>query len=121
MTKKQLFDIFEEITDSIISVDLTKDRDEVIRDVTELIKKRTEIINQIDELEEEFEDNELFNRLLQKNQQIEVELHEILLLIKDEITGIINEKSLSSKKKKAIRGYMNLGHQKDGYFIDKKK
>lgn len=120
MNKSDLVKSFEALTDKIISIDLNKDSDEIIKEVTHLISERNVVIEQMNVADGEI-DNRTLNRLIQKNQQIEVELGEIILSIKDDIEHIINEKALSSVKKKAHRGYMNLGAQNDGYFIDKKK
>ena len=56
-----------------------------------------------------------------KNNQLEIKFAEIKLGIGQSIAELVKEKSLSSTKRRANRGYMNLGHQKDGYFIDNKK
>jgi hypothetical protein len=122
MTKKDLMLEFENITDQLLKVDLAGDTTQVIETVESLIEKRNAIIEKVDALGE---DNtvavEVLNRIMQKNLQAETLLEEVMLKIKDGLKDVIQEKSLSSKKKKAHRGYMNPGHQNDGYFIDKKK
>lgn len=122
MNKKDLMTSFEEVTDQLLAIDLTSPSEQVIQLIEALIDKRENIIKQVDELEEESEvPVQDLNRMMQKNLQVETLLEEVMLSIKDGIKGVIQEKSLSSKKKKAHRGYLNTGHQNDGYFIDKKK
>lgn len=122
MSKVELMVDFEKITDKLLSVDLSRGTEDIIHAVEQLLQQREAIIDMIDELEEsEKIPDDLLSRILLKNQQVETRLSEIQLKIKKDIENVVKEKSLSSKKKKAHRGYMNYGRQNDGYFIDKKK
>lgn len=115
-------ELFESITDQLLAVDLKSSSEALIKKVEVLLDKRSEVIEKVNALSDDSplaEDMHL--RLLQKNNQVETLLQEITLGIEDKITGVKKEKSLSSKKKKAHRGYLNVGYQNDGYFIDKKK
>ena len=118
MDKLELFEAFEKVTEKIIYLDVTSD--DVINKVESYIEERQKLISEIDAVDGSISE-EVLNRILQKNVQAETKLEEIMLNIKGHIQSIVKEKSLSSTKKRANRGYMNLGHQTDGYFIDKKK
>jgi hypothetical protein len=65
--------------------------------------------------------DEIQLRVLQKNNQVGSKLDEIMLMIKQNIIGVQQEKRLTHQKKRANKGYMGVTHQSDGYFIDKKK
>jgi len=113
---------FERVTDQILAIDMTDDVDIIIDKFTKLIDKRDEIIKAIDNKSDlKPVDPDLLNKIVSKNLAIESKFNEVLLLLQDKITGVQKEKTLSSLKKKAHRGYMNVGKQIDGYFIDKKK
>ena len=118
MNRLELFKAFERVTDKIIYLDITSD--DAVSKAEEYIEERQKLIEEIDAVNGSISD-EVLNRILQKNVQAEIKLEEIMLKINGYIQSIVKEKSLSSTKKKANRGYMNLGHQTDGYFIDKKK
>lgn len=113
---------FEKLTDDILAIDIRSNIDEVLIIIEEKLKRRDEIIKQIDELDDEklFSEEDL-SRILQKNNMLETKFEEITLSISDSIKEVVNEKSLSSTKKKAHRSYSNVQRQNDGYFIDKKK
>lgn len=119
MKNKSLFKQFEEITDEMLA--LNPSDENIISLLEEKLKVRAEIIEKIEQIGEENPDKEDINRLLQKNEALKVRLSEIKLKIGSTIQDVQFEKSLSAKKKKAQRGYLNPGYQKDGYFIDKKK
>lgn len=118
MTKEELYLEFEKITMKIFELDVNDAN--VVSKVQEYVDEREAIIDQLKLLEGDVSNNVL-NRVMQKNIQAETKLEEIMFNIKNKLSSVVNEKSLSSKKKKAHRGYMNLGHQNDGYFIDNKK
>lgn len=112
----------EKVTDELLAIDISKSVEEIISIIEEKLLKRNELLKVIDESNDEndlSEDDIL--RILQKNSLIETKFAKIKLRISDYIEEIVSEKSLSSKKKKAHRGYLNVGRQNDGYFIDKKK
>lgn len=122
MTKVEYMELFETITDQLLEIDQNASSEELIRKVEDLLSKRDKIIDEVNGLEDKTPLEEALHlRLLQKNNQLETILGEITFGIEDKITGVKKEKSLSSKKKKAHRGYLNMGYQNDGYFIDKKK
>jgi hypothetical protein len=113
---------FEEVTDQILAVDFSQPADSLIERIQVLLDKRSDIMSDYDALcEDNTVENDYLNMLIQKNLMVETKLDEIMLTIKDNVKSVVKEKSLSSKKKKAHRGYLNPGHQTDGYFIDKKK
>lgn len=115
-------ELFESLTDQLLAVDLKAPTEELIDIVGAILSKRDHVIEKVNALEDKTPLEESMHlRLLQKNNQVETLLQEITLGIDDKITGVKKEKSLSSTKKKANRGYLNVGYQKDGYFIDKKK
>jgi mevalonate kinase len=118
LNKLDLLINFEALTESIIELDIKNP--EVVERVEELISKRDQLILQIDAASGEIS-NGVLARIMQKNIQAETKLEEIMVSLKDGIEGVVKEKKLSSTKKKAHRGYLNPGHQNDGYFIDKKK
>ncbi|MBI9014624.1 MAG: hypothetical protein JEZ08_20465 [Clostridiales bacterium] len=118
MEKIELFIMFEQITEQIIDLDIISV--DIIEKVEDLIDQRKQLIEKIDASEGDLP-SEVLKRVVQKNIQAETKLEEILLNIKGNIEMVVNEKTLSNKKKKAHRGYLNPGHQNDGYFIDKKK
>jgi len=109
---------FEVITESIIKLDINQEQ--VVDHVEKLLSKRDQLIESIEKATGEISE-EVLVRIMQKNNQAQTKLEEIMLSIKDNIDGVVQEKRLSSVKKKAHRGYLNPGHQNDGYFIDKKK
>lgn len=113
---------FEKVTDELLAVDMTLKVDAIIESFQGLLKKRDEIIEAIDSIEnKEKVETEDLNRILGKNLAVETKFSEVMLLIENSLSGVKKEKTLSSLKKKANRGYMNVGRQNDGYFIDKKK
>jgi len=118
MNKEALFLEFEKITEKIFDLDVN-DKD-VVQDVEKYVAQRQEIIDHLKELDDKIP-KEILNRVMQKNIQAETKLEEIMLSIKEKLNTIVDEKARSSKKKKAHRGYLNIGHQNDGYFIDNKK
>ncbi len=118
MNKLELFLDFESLTENIIELDIKNP--EVVDHIEELISKRDQLIPQIDAASGDIS-NDVLARIMQKNIQAETKLEEIMMSLKDGIDGVVKEKKLSSIKKKAHRGYLNPGHQNDGYFIDKKK
>ena len=116
------FDAFESLTDQLLALKIDKDIDGLIERIHDLLSKREAVIKAIDASEEPLKPSqEMLNRLVQKNLQLETKLQEIMLFIQSNLDGVKKEKTLSSLKKKAHRGYMNVGRQNDGYFIDKKK
>lgn len=121
MNREELMRQFEAITDEIINIDMNQKPEVVIEKVQAMLDKRGELIKLINQTENNNVDTEQLNRLLQKDNQIEAKLNEVRLIIQNQLSNVKNEKSLSVRKKKAHRGYLNPGHQKDGYFIDKKK
>lgn len=122
MTKLELMLKFETVTDELLQVDFAQSSSSIIDKVIDLLDQREIIIGKVDTLNsDEIIDNVVMNRILQKNIQVETLLEEVALSIKGKISEVVKEKSLSAKKKKAHRGYLNPGHQVDGYFIDKKK
>ncbi|MBN2794399.1 MAG: hypothetical protein JXR88_03250 [Clostridia bacterium] len=121
MHKTELLLEFEKITDKLNALDLTIDKTILIEKVKVLLNQREKIIEKSNDLKEEQVDSDLLNRIIAKNLAVETHLKEIVLLIQDDLAKVVKEKSLSSVKKKANRGYMNVGIQRDGYFIDKKK
>lgn len=118
MNKLELFEEFEKITKKIIDLDLNSI--DLIDQVEELIETREELMKSIDASEGTVP-SEVLNRIMQKNIQAETKLQEIVTNIQVGLKAVVDEKKLSSVKKKAHRGYLNPGHQNDGYFIDKKK
>lgn len=112
---------FEKFTDELLAINLSNNLDEVIDEIEELLKKRNDIIKLIEESDGRLFLKDDLARILQKNNMLETKFSEVKISIADSISNIMHEKSLSSKKKKAHRGYMNVEHQNDGYFIDKKK
>lgn len=122
MNKVSLLLEFEKITDELLELDITKDINDVIALVEKKLIKRDELIKNIDSSNDttKYLEADLL-RILQKNNELEVKLSEIKLSVSNSISSVVKEKSLSSKKKKAHRGYLNVGKQNDGYFIDKKK
>ena len=116
------FQAFESVTDELLGLELQKDVDGLIDKIESLLSKREAVIKEIDASEDSSKpSDEVLNRLVQKNLQLETKLQEIMLYIQNNLDGVKKEKTLSSLKKKAHRGYMNVGRQNDGYFIDKKK
>lgn len=122
MDKRALFKEFEKITDELLSIDMSKNTDDILDEIEEKLKKREELINEIKSIfdEEIFSDDDLLI-IVEKNNRLKTKFIEIKLGISNSINEVLSEKKLSSVKKKAHRGYLNLGYQKDGYFIDKKK
>ncbi|MCH4889285.1 hypothetical protein EZV73_16935 [Acidaminobacter sp. JC074] len=118
MDKLSLFEAFEKVTEKIINLNVSDKN--VVSQVETLIDERDSLIKKIDETDGHVTE-EVLNRIMQKNIQAETKLQEIMMNIKEDIRSVVKEKSLSSKKKKAHRGYFYAGHQNDGYFIDKKK
>lgn len=118
MNKKDLFLEFEHLTQQILDLDV--DDEEIVKKIELIIDKRDRVITKINESEGQVSDD-LLEKIFQLNNQGETKLEEIMLGIKSQIKRVKQEKSLSSTKRKANRGYMNIGHQNDGYFIDKKK
>jgi hypothetical protein len=113
---------FEKVTDELLGVDMTLEVDSIIESFQRLLKKRDEVIEAIESREsKEKVETEDLNRIVAKNLAVETKFSEVMLLIENNLSGIKKEKTLSSLKKKANRGYMNVGRQNDGYFIDKKK
>lgn len=121
MNKNELMIEFEKITDRLLNIDLSLEKDLIIEKVKALLNQRDKVIEKVDALKDESVDQELISRIMAKNMAVETRFEEIILLIKGDIKKVVDEKSLSSKKKKAHRGYMSYNVQKDGYFIDKKK
>ena len=116
------FQAFESVTDELLGLEIQEDVDGLIDKIQDLLSKREAIIKAIDASEDSLNpSDEMLNRLVQKNLQLETKLQEIMLYIQSNLEGVKKERTLSSLKKKAHRGYMNVGRQNDGYFIDKKK
>jgi len=112
---------FEELTDELLAINVSNNLDEVIDKIEELLKKRNDIIKLIEDSDEKLLIKDDLARILQKNNMLETKFAEVKIGISDSISNIMHEKSLSSKKKKANRGYLKVEQQNDGYFIDKKK
>ena len=121
MKNKDLLDEFERITDELLAIDINDDIELIINKINEKLSERENIINKIVPEEKSDELNEITSRIMQKDNQLKTRFSEIKLSIAGNISNVVKEKSLSSVKKKAHRGYLNVGHQNDGYFIDKKK
>ncbi len=122
MNKLDMLIEFEKLTDELLAIDLSKDIHNVIDEIEVKLEKRDEMIIQIDSntADDRFSEGDLL-RILQKNNQLETMFTEIKLKIANSIGKVGDEKRLSSIKKKANRGYLNVGKQNNGYFIDKKK
>ena len=122
MTKYDLMIEFEEITDSMLEINLDDEFENIIIKIENFLVKRESIIEEYNNIDSnQVISHDHLNRILQKNNQLETIFEEIMLKIDTNLNGVVKEKVMSSKKKKAHRGYMNIGYQKDGYFIDKKK
>lgn len=120
MNNEDLLIEFEKITDRMLAIIIDEDTDEVIRQIEIGLAQRATIIERI--VAEAEEDNaEIKARIALKDHQLQSKFMEVKLSISGSISSIVKEKSLSSLKKKAHRGYLTRGHQNDGYFIDKKK
>jgi hypothetical protein len=122
MGKIDLILEFENITDEILNLEMNQPNELIIEKIKALLAKRDKIIESVDATN----DNQLISenillRIMQKNSMVEARFEEIKLKLDLDLKGILKEKSLSAKKKKAHRGYLNPGHQNDGYFIDGKK
>lgn len=120
MDNKLLLEEFEKITDELLAIVIDEDTDGIIKLIEEGLSKRDEIISKISP-EDKTINSEIKARILQKDNQLGTKFAEIKLSISSNINNTVKEKSLSSKKKKAHRGYMNPSVQRDGYFIDNKK
>jgi len=118
LDKLELFKEFEKTTKKIIDLDIASE--DLIDQVEELIENREKIMILIDASEGSVP-SDVLNRIMQKNIQAETKLQEIIANLQVGLKAVVDEKKLSSVKKKAHRGYLNPGHQNDGYFIDKKK
>jgi hypothetical protein len=116
--KNKLIEEFERITDSLLELTIDDDIESVIKNVEELMEKRESIISEIETNNQEVY---ISPQLLQKNYQLQEKLSEISTYLSKSIMTTKHEKSLSSRKRKANKGYLNPGHHNDGYFIDKKK
>lgn len=112
---------FEKITDELISLDINRSIEDVITEIEERLSKREIIIEEIKKCDKKSDVKEILERITEKDTQIKAKFSLIKLNISDSIKEVVKEKSLSSVKKKAHRGYMNVSKQNDGYFIDKKK
>jgi len=122
MTKLELLEEFESVTDQLIALDLSQSSDLLINEVEKLLEKREQIIEQVNALNDPRPMDKSFQlRLIEKNNQLGTILEEIKLGLEVNMSDVKKEKALSSIKKKATRGYMNVERQMDGYFIDKKK
>jgi hypothetical protein len=122
MSKLELIDEFETITDEILAIKIDKPNEQIIKEIQVLLSKRDEIIESVEALDDDQQiPKDVLLRIMQKNTMVEARFEEVKLKLDMDLKGILKEKSLSAKKKKAHRGYLNPGHQNDGYFIDGKK
>lgn len=111
---------YKDITEELLSLQIEDDTDELLDQINSLLDKREKVVDQIAIYDQKIDEDEL-NSIAAKDFQLKAKFEEIKLRIASELENISKEKKQSSVKKKAHRGYMNLGHQVDGYFIDKKK
>lgn len=121
MNTNELLEKFEKLTDELISLDITKDTDELIEQIEEKLSKRDLLLEKITSEGRDDKTEVILSRIMQKDNQLKTKFLEIKLNISDSISKVVSEKKLSSTKKRANRGYLNVGKQTDGYFIDKKK
>lgn len=120
MSKELMLKEFKQITDDLLKLDLNLDTDDLIEKIEELLDKRESLLESMIQSNVTF-DQEVINDLSLMDFQLKSKFEEIRLGISNEIQNVKTEKKMSSIKKKAHKGYMNLGHQSDGYFIDNKK
>jgi len=121
LINKDLLEKFEELSDDLLAMDISGDIDSIIDTINQKLSARQLLVDQINSEEKNDEIKEILSRIMQKDNQLKTKFGEIKMSISNKIFNVVEEKKLSSTKKKAHRGYTNMGHQSDGYFIDRKK
>lgn len=121
MSNQELLEEFERLTDVLLEMDTNGMVDDIIETINEKLAARQVLVDQIKSEEKSDEIKEILSRIMQKDNQLTTKFTEIKMSISNKIFDVVEEKKLSSVKKKAHRGYLNMGQQIDGYFIDRKK